>query len=105
VTSGTTWGGFTVEQTSASTFFTGDLSLVQMAIVDADGVKVLELSSGVVGEITINDDTAQAWNFTVEQRTITLEEGIYSYTIRLTDSNAVKVDWIAGTWKIKPDTF
>jgi hypothetical protein len=88
-----------------SAFFSGDLDLVQMAIRSSAGVKVLELTSGVNGEITINDDTADAWEFTVEERTITLTEGIYYYKIRLTDSNGVKVDWIAGSWQIKKDDF
>jgi len=84
---------------------TGDLDLVQMAVANEAGTKVLELTSGVTGEITINDHTAQSYNFTIEPRTINLSGETHSYVIRLTDSNGTKQDWIAGIWPIKSNKF
>ena len=104
-TSGATWGGFSVSLESVSTFFSGDLSLVEMVVKDQDGTTLLSLDSDTADEITINTATAGAWEFTVVERTLTLGAGDYTYSVRITDSNGVRAVWLKGGWRIKVNDF
>ena len=98
---GDTKYGFTLTDTEATT----TLARVQLIVEDGDGVEVFNRDSDVVGEITINNATAGAWSFTIEDippaKTAALTPCVYYYKIKTTDTTGDQVHTELGEWKLE----
>lgn len=103
---GCTWDGltWTVDSvTGGDTEFSAALASARFQLKDADNTSVLNLSSGVTGELTLNVTTTNAWSVTVEPRTITVAAGTYTYALETTDADGVIKPRMIGTLQIRPE--
>ena len=101
---GTTWDGLTwrIDSTDG-TEYDSVLSSARFQLQGSTGAAVLTLSSAVGGEITLNVTTAKLWSVTVENRLLTIDAGIYSWALEMTDAAGVIKVQLIGTLTVKPD--
>lgn len=107
--SATEWEGLTwslYEVPTDNTFFEGTLTRAIFVFKDNAGNVDLTLDSDIVGEVTLNATTANAWSVTVKDLKLTLDPGIYSWALITYDDSktpAREKVVIAGTIKINKD--
>ena len=97
---GNTWPGLNVTFSSDGTTFDDDVASAKFTVVDSGGTAVLSKTSG--SGITIND--ASAWDITVDAiPALSIDGGVYSWALEITDAGGVVRTWLAGTWTIWAD--
>ena len=97
-----TWDGLTnCKFSSTGTAFASPLATVRMSFKDSTGAVQLALSSDVEGEITITD--AEAWQFDIPGRVLSMAEGTYSWGIETTDDDGIIKTRVIGSIPILPD--
>ncbi len=103
VISGDTWDGFTwsvADVPAGSTEFAVALDLAEFEIKDVAGTSLLLLTSATPGDVTINTSGDGAWSVTVEPRVLTLDPGVHTFGLRLTDADGILKTRLAGTLPI-----
>lgn len=101
--SGDTWKGFPsvdITRNGAPVDLTGASIAMHVRLFPKAAETELELSTAG-GEIVITD--ADAGEFSIPARVVTLPEGTLHYDIELTLASGEVKTWIAGTWPIVSD--
>ncbi|MCX6602549.1 MAG: hypothetical protein NTV52_03030 [Acidobacteria bacterium] len=97
---GDTWNGVSAAYTSTGNTFDSDLASVRMMFRGEDGTLGLSLSS--TSGIVINN--ANNYDFTVSPITpMTLEVGVWYWSIETTAASGVIKTYLAGTLEILKD--
>ncbi len=101
ITRGDTYPATRIQEEDATT----DLVRVRLKVRATGGTLLLSLDSAA-SEITIDDDTAGSWDFTIPaisaEVTATIRHGVHNYNIEITDSAGTVRTEFSGTWEILP---